>query len=68
MCSAAMILLLSSLFSRCRFVDSGSNDIVVDDKDDDVVLDDDGGVSIGDSSVDDGGAPHGKRDFSLLFP
>jgi len=32
-CSAAMILLLLSLLSSCRFVVDSSNDIVVDDKD-----------------------------------
>ena len=52
------------LFSRFRFVVSGSNDIVVDDEDDDVVVvDDDVGVRVSVSSVDDDGDPHGKRGF-----
>ena len=61
MCLAAMFLLLPSLFLLCRFVVSGSDDIVVDDEDDDVVIDNDVGVSVVGSSVDDDGAPHRKR-------
>ena len=41
---------------------------MVDDEDDDVVVDNDVGVSVGVSSIVDGGAPHGKRVFSLFFP
>ena len=60
------MLLFQSFFSRCRFVVSGSDDIVVDNKYDDVDIDDDAGVSVGVSSVIDGGDPHRKRVFSVL--
>jgi len=61
-----MMMMLSSLHSRGRFViGGGGGNGDGRQKYDDVVgvCNNDAGVSVGDSSVDDGDAPHGSRFF-----